>query len=238
LLISYNKGQSCYIAYLSGSTKSVYKLPAGKTKAEGQDAKGEACTKDNLKKLNVTMPPQLSSRTALLEFITSSDEAGFQGISMPEQPVNQLTALEKRQGCKPETLLWVRGTFETGEFGNIAKFGTTVQSTFSKAGWGTIGLKDTDGYDAAASNNYCVGLPGGVACVPWLNKQVANCPNSKFILGGYSQGAMVSRICIAFASPATRAKVKVSNILGIRSLLKTNMVIGTSSLWGSYERSR
>lgn len=111
--------------------------------------------------------------------------------------------------CKPETILWVRGTYEIGEFGNLVEIGKGIQKSFSGAGWGTIGLKDTDGYDAAGDNNYCVGLPGGYACIPWLNKQVERCPNTKFILGGYSQGAMVSRICIAFASDAAKKAVKV-----------------------------
>jgi hypothetical protein len=207
-------GQSCFIAYISGSSKSVYSLPPGRTKAEGQSPAGEACTREYLKKLNVPLPPQLvSSRSALLEFLASSDEKAIQEALLHETQETQLTELlEKQQGCKPETLLWVRGTIEQGEFGDIMRFGLGVQKAFSKAGWGTIGLKDTDGYDAAESNNYCVGLPGGVACIPWLNQQVAKCPNTKFILGGYSQGAMVSRICIAFANEAAKKQVKVSTI--------------------------
>jgi hypothetical protein len=205
------KDQSCFIAYMSGSSKSVYSLPPGQTKAEGQNEKGEACAKENLKKLGVTLPTRVASvRAFSVDLVRKPDVGASFNRSLSEVQGNDLTELEKRDGCKPETLLWVRGTYEKGEFGAIAKIGPGVQEAFSKAGWDTMGLKESDGYDAAPANNYCVGLPGGVACVPWLNSLAAKCPNTKFVLGGYSQGAMVSRICIAFANDAAKKAVKVS----------------------------
>jgi len=202
------QGQSCYIAYTSGATKSIYKLPAGMAKAEGQNDKGEACAKSNLKKLGVTLPTATSARVFSLDLLQNPNLGIYINESLAELPGNEVIDLEKRDGCKPETLLWARGTYEKGEFGGIGKLGPTIHDAFSSAGWGTIGIKDTDGYDAASDNNYCVGLPGGVACVPWLNSMVAKCPNTKFVLGGYSQGAMVARICMAFANDAAKKAVR------------------------------
>jgi len=193
------KGQSCQLAFRSGSTKSSYPLPT--EKLEGQNDKGDACAAKLLKDLGVKVP----GLNRFLDFLTNSTA---EEAVRAETQESQLTKREIQAGCKPETLLYARGSIESGEFGNIAKIGATVQESFTKAGWDAIGLKKSDGYDAVMDNNFCAGLPGGVACIPWLNKHVADCPNTKFILGGYSQGAMVARICIAFANEASKKAVK------------------------------
>jgi len=206
-------GQSCFIGYISGASKSTYKLPSDRTKAEGQNPKGEKCVRDYLGKLNVPIPAAYATRAAIRMLLPDAEDTIVEPQTVPalvEREVDSQEHVEEadQAGCKDKTILWARGTYESGEFGQLAGIGPGVQKAFSSAGWGTIGLKKEDGYDAAADNNYCVGLPGGYACIPWLNKQVARCPKTKFILGGYSQGAMVSRICVAFANDAAKKAVK------------------------------
>jgi len=205
-------GQSCFISYVSGASKTPYKLPSDRTKAEGQNPTGEKCVREYLGKLNVPVPAGYATRAAIEMLMPDAESvtASTRRSTVQKRDVDAEVNVEgfDQADCKAQTLLWARGTYESGEFGQIANFGPNVQKAFSSAGWGTIGLKASDGYDAAAPNNYCVGLPGGYACIPWLNKQVARCPNTKFILGGYSQGAMVSRICIAFANDAAKKAVK------------------------------
>jgi len=198
------KDQSCLLAYRSGSTKSKYPLPAGVTKLEGQNDEGDACARKNLKELKVDVP----GVSRFLELLTNSTfNEGFLTETLGGRLASTMQQ-EQQADCKPETLLYARGSAESGEFGNIKKIGLSISEAFTKAGWGAIGIKKTDGYDADMKNNFCAGLPGGVACIPWLNAQVARCPNTKFVFGGYSQGAMVARICIAFANDAAKKAVK------------------------------
>jgi predicted esterase len=42
-----------------------------------------------------------------------------------------------------------------------------------------------------------------------LNQVVAECPNSKIIAGGYSQGSMVARIGVAFGNDLVKRNVVV-----------------------------
>jgi cutinase len=197
-----------------------------------------------LTKLNVPLPVEyfssstLSSKSIVYDYLSTPEEE--EGIHQKRDTSGNEshapTNLDKRDDCKPQTLLWIRGTYERGEFGNILDFGPNVRSAFSNIGWGTIGLKDTDGYDAAAANNFCVGLPGGYACIPWLNEQVARCPSTKFVLGGYSQGAMVARICIAFADEAARRAVRGLLLFGDPMMGADNKGIGEGRIKTFCER--
>jgi hypothetical protein len=116
-------------------------------------------------------------------------------------------ALQKRQlgSCKPNTLLFARGTLETGTMG------ITVGPALSSSLGSTFAAQGVS-YEASMLGDYCVGLPGGSACKTQLEALVTKCPNTKVILSGYSQGAMVARICAAFASESTKAKIAVSHI--------------------------
>ena len=42
-----------------------------------------------------------------------------------------------------------------------------------------------------------------------LESAAAKCPRSNLFTAGYSQGAMVARIAVAYASPDVKARVKV-----------------------------
>jgi hypothetical protein len=57
----------------------------------------------------------------------------------------------------------------------------------------------------------CIGLPGGTKCVEQLNSLAAKCPDTKIFTGGYSQGAMVARICTAYANEQARKQIAVSS---------------------------
>jgi cutinase len=65
-------------------------------------------------------------------------------------------------------------------------------------------------YDASMLGDYCVGLPGGVQCKKQLEALVTKCPNTKVVTSGYSQGAMVARICAAFASETAKKRIAVN----------------------------
>lgn len=146
--------------------------------------------------------------------MTSEDlrEAVYDQISAPTAEISPAAIpidshLEKRQSCKPTMLLYARGTLEMGEFG--ISIGPMVSRAASKLGWGARGITSSDGYGASISDDFCVGLPGGKACVDVLKKLSAQCPTSNFVLSGYSQGAMVARICAAYQTPDVQQRIKV-----------------------------
>jgi len=115
--------------------------------------------------------------------------------------------LEKRQGtCTPYILLYARGTTESGDLGMTVGPSLAAGLRGDK-NWSVRGINSRDGYAADLGGIYCIGMTGGMACKDILNKMSAQCPNSKFVTSGYSQGAMVARICVAFADESARAKV-------------------------------
>lgn len=108
--------------------------------------------------------------------------------------------------CTPYIMLYARGTTEAGELG--ATIGPALKAgLMTDKNWSVVGIGPRDGYDASLSGIYCIGMPGGMACKGILEKMVVSCPNSKFVTAGYSQGAMVARICVAYASEAAKSKV-------------------------------
>lgn len=62
-------------------------------------------------------------------------------------------------------------------------------------------------YTADLAGINCIGLPGGINCVKQINALAAKCPSTKIVLSGYSQGAMVGRICAAFAGDAAKKQI-------------------------------
>jgi hypothetical protein len=192
------------------------KRPTGGTKD------GDACIRRYSQQLGYALPPCLrdknpqvcdpskSVRREVAEMsVTESESADLEiqdspaDLGLDEASENVL--LEKRQlgGCKKNTLLFARGTMETGTMG------ITVGPALSSAlgsDWAVEGVK----YDASMLGDYCVGLPGGTACKSQLEALATRCPNTKIVASGYSQGAMVARICSAFASDAAKQKIAVS----------------------------
>jgi predicted esterase len=61
------------------------------------------------------------------------------------------------------------------------------------------------------AGNDCIGLNGGVAMMNLIERTAQACPNTKIIVSGYSQGAMVAHNGVAFASAAAKRQVAVCN---------------------------
>lgn len=223
------EGQSCYIAYISGSSKTKYDLPAGKA-AAGANASGEKCITEYLGKLGVPLPTA-NAKATFLNHLTGLDakiaaRSSFLSVkfdALKKDQVVEEARLEKRQtkvACKPYTLLYSRGTLEPGALG--VTLGPQLSKEMGKKkDWNVQAVTSIGklSYKASASDNYCVGLPGGYVCKNVLNKLSDDCPDTKIVVGGYSQGAMVSRICVAYASEKARAQVKVCD--GAKSYYKT-----------------
>jgi hypothetical protein len=112
--------------------------------------------------------------------------------------------------CKPNILIYAKGTTESGEFGGTV--GPGLKTAMGKQGggqWTVVGVN----YTANSDGNNCVGLPGGMVAKGILESASQKCPNSKIFLSGYSQGAMVVRNAVAYANAKARSQVKVSDEL-------------------------
>jgi len=223
-------GQTCYIASLSGSSEEPYTLKNGK-KPTGGNAMGDTCIKKWYKQLGMPAPaglkryqemsqleayemlmsdpakPRRIARGQAGSVVSSADAAEISSYEFQTETAEESEAqLEKRQGaCPTHEVLFARGTTEMGALG--ATVGPGLSSSLSGSKWKVRGISSTDGYDASLSGIYCIGMPGGMACKDVLAKRAAACPTTKFAVSGYSQGAMVARICVGYSTPEVKSKV-------------------------------
>ncbi|KAL6233719.1 cutinase-domain-containing protein [Aspergillus navahoensis] len=91
-------------------------------------------------------------------------------------------------GCKELTFIFARGTTEIGNMGTVVgpKVGEALKSlTGNKAA-----IQGVD-YPADAAGNAALGGSGGPKMASLVETALKQCPDTKVVLGGYSQGAMV-----------------------------------------------
>jgi len=170
------QGQSCVIADLSGSTGDPYdpsSAPSG-----GTDS-GDCCIltyNPSAASVLYSEKPELKSECA------SSSKYKRAGL-----PSSQISTA-KRATCSPYTLIFARGTFEAGTLGDTV--GPALEFGLDAAAFGKWDIEGVS-YDASEAGDDCLGLPGGAAATSLLESYVSSCPDTKIILSGYSQGAMV-----------------------------------------------
>ncbi|KAG9106108.1 hypothetical protein FRC07_008959 [Ceratobasidium sp. 392] len=92
--------------------------------------------------------------------------------------------LESRQSCSALQLVHIAGTTETG----LGIVGTPLAAALASAVPGTTTKSIT--YDTSAE--YVVTVAAGAAITEgYLASQAARCPDQRFVLSGYSKGALV-----------------------------------------------
>jgi hypothetical protein len=194
------KGQSCVIAALVGTTnesfEEIMQASGGKQpKGKGGANTGKSCLTRYFKELGIKAPPGTASR-----FVLPVERAGTTTIELDPN----LPKLQTRQSCKANILLFARGTTEPGTVGMTV--GPALSAQLSSK-FSTVGVS----YSADVEGINCIGLPGGVKCRDQLARLAGQCPTTNFVLGGYSQGAMVARICAAYSSDEIKKRIKVNN---------------------------
>jgi len=129
------QGQSCYIAYISGSTAKKYDLP-GPATAAGASSSGETCIKTHLqemKDLGGNMPKQ---------FARYADKQAVYRTVMDAAPLAREAWLSKnatdesKQACESTIMIYARGTLEPGE--NGITLGPPLVAGAKAAGWGGL----------------------------------------------------------------------------------------------------
>ncbi|KAF2679404.1 carbohydrate esterase family 5 protein, partial [Lentithecium fluviatile CBS 122367] len=91
--------------------------------------------------------------------------------------------------CTDVTVIFARGTSELGNMGTIAG-PPMVKSLREKLGADKVTVQGVD-YPADAAGNANLGASGGPTMASLVKASKSQCPSSKIILSGYSQGAMV-----------------------------------------------
>jgi len=185
--------QSCAIAALSGSTEESFDdiVKSNGKSPQGSNASGKNCITKYYKQLGLKAPETPVMRRDKLEYTRPP-----------------MAKIDKRQGCKPNINLFARGTTEVGAMGSSV--GPAISRALGTAKWKTVGVS----YSADIAGDNCIGFPGGIKCVDQLAKLAQQCPEANFFLSGYSQGAMVARICAAFSKDDVKKKIKGVVVFG------------------------
>ncbi|PLB47384.1 cutinase-domain-containing protein [Aspergillus steynii IBT 23096] len=107
---------------------------------------------------------------------------GGSGGSMTENDVAQ------NKGCKELTFIFARGTTEMGNMGSVV--GPPVAKNLNSLTGNQCAVQGVD-YPADAAGNAMMGASGGPKMAEMVQKALKQCPKTKVVLGGYSQGSMV-----------------------------------------------
>jgi hypothetical protein len=167
-------------------------------KAKGGKDTGKTCITKYFKELGLKAPEGVS-RFA----IPPVEMPGAPRTALLSKRKSVVSNLEARQACKANIFLFARGTTEPGVMGSTV--GPALSGALSSK-FSSVGIS----YTADVGGINCIGLPGGVKCRDQLAKLAAKCPTSAFFLGGYSQGAMVVRLCAAHSTDEVKKRIKVS----------------------------
>ncbi|KAF1365632.1 cutinase-domain-containing protein [Lizonia empirigonia] len=108
--------------------------------------------------------------------------------------------------CTDMTVIFARGTGEMGNMGTISG-PPMVKAIRSKLGADKVTVQGVD-YAASVAGNANLGADGGKVMAQYVQQALKQCPGTKIIVSGYSQGGMV--VHNAFSNG-----VSASNVAGV-----------------------
>ncbi|MCJ1330087.1 hypothetical protein MMC10_006769 [Thelotrema lepadinum] len=222
--------QSCTIAALSGSSGQTYNpatAPSG-----GTDA-GDCCIISYNPAVQTKLfqeKPQLQAECAAL---------GINKRSPPALDAVRAPAVEERAACAAYTLIYAVGTSETPPLGETV--GPALASGLTAAAPGKWSIQGVQ-YDPSIDGDDCLGLPGGVIGTKLLDSVASQCPSTKIVVAGYSQGAMVAHNTVAGSRNSGRVNGVVvfgdpfdgAPIKGYSGPIKTYCAVGDTVCDGEF----
>ncbi|KAK4191093.1 cutinase-domain-containing protein [Podospora australis] len=118
-------------------------------------------------------------------------------------------------GCKDIIMLFARGSTEIGNMGTVCGPPTAngLKDVFGRDAVAVEGIK----YEALLSTNF---LPGGADLLGiremkrLIAKATTQCPNSKLVVGGYSQGAALTHRAVEDLPQAQKDKIVAAFTFG------------------------
>ncbi|GKZ34965.1 hypothetical protein AbraIFM66950_005404 [Aspergillus brasiliensis] len=90
--------------------------------------------------------------------------------------------------CKKLTFIFARGTTEIGNMGTVV--GPEVATQLASLTGNEVTVQGVN-YPADWEGNVSLGSSGGPTMASYVKEALQQCPNTKVVLGGYSQGSMV-----------------------------------------------
>lgn len=137
----------------------------------------------------------LGALSSLIPSSGSTDSSGLSGLG-------DLSGLGKRQlggsttengvtsnqGCQPLTFIFARGSTEMGNMGSVV--GPVVASALKSQLNNKVTVQGVT-YDAGIASNAELGANGGPIMAKLVKQALSQCPKTKVVVGGYSQGSMV-----------------------------------------------
>jgi len=193
-----NSGDCCIIRYFPAVKNALYGERPGLQAycaANGGDAPLDA------------NPPGIDSVTITSGQSPTQPPPSYKKreLEIEEREVEATVSKVNAAGCKPNILIYAKGTLEPGDLGITV--GPQLASGLDSTKWQVTGVQ----YDNSFDNDYCLGLPGGINVRAALANATSVCPQSRIALSGYSQGALVVRNALARA-PLAQVK-KVVNVV-------------------------
>ncbi|KUM65086.1 hypothetical protein ACN42_g1998 [Penicillium freii] len=116
---------------------------------------------------------------------TSGSGLGMAGLGSGSSTENGVT---QNDGCKEYTFIFARGTTEMGNMGSV--IGPPLAKQLNSLTGDKVTVQGVD-YPADAAGNAAMGGTGGPTMAKLVKQALSQCPKTKVLMGGYSQGAMV-----------------------------------------------
>lgn len=97
--------------------------------------------------------------------------------------------------CAPVTFLFARGSTETGTMGSSVG-PALAKALIQEFGAENVAVQGVDDYSATIESNASMGSDGGPSMAKLGQQAISQCPNTKLVLSGYSQGATVTHYAV------------------------------------------
>ncbi|KAJ5674149.1 hypothetical protein N7462_009588 [Penicillium macrosclerotiorum] len=160
---------------------------------------GESGSSSGIGALESLIPSGSSSLEGLGGLTGSSGSSS--GLGALSSLIPSVGSLTKRQsgsitqngvtensGCEELTFIFARGSDEMGNMGSVV--GPEVATQLNSLTGNKVTVQGVT-YTATAESNVAMGSNGGPIMANLVEQALKQCPDTKVVLGGYSQGAMV-----------------------------------------------
>ncbi|KAL7945358.1 carbohydrate esterase family 5 protein [Trichoderma barbatum] len=118
----------------------------------------------------------------------------------------------ENDGCGDVTVLFARGTCDPGNVGVLVGpwFFESLQTALGRK---TLGVKGVP-YPASVEGFLTGSVQPGIDMANQIKSVIKSCPNTKIVLGGYSQGSMVVHNAATHLDAATMSKISAVVLFG------------------------
>ncbi|KAJ5950010.1 cutinase-domain-containing protein [Penicillium verhagenii] len=155
-----------------------------------------------------SLPTGLSSLGDLSDLSDLSDLGEFRRKAKRATVSSTMNGVTENSTCEPLTLIFARGTGELGNMGTVV--GPSLATELQTLTDNKVTIQGVN-YDASIAGDATMGEDGGSDMATLVKTALSNCPGTKVVLAGYSEGAMVVHNA---ASSLTAGQVTAAVLFG------------------------